>query len=136
MTMEEARDDCARQNVTNDMSGNAFGISGQFGNIYGDVHFHGPNSVPHPSCDAPKQDEDIVGAKRKKREAAERARQRLEAEDNKAIKGCGLLVLVLAAPGFAVLGYCTHDWTTAAVLVGIAAALLFLWGGGLVMRGR
>lgn len=142
--MEASRDDFEQQHVDNDMSGNVYGTSGQFGNVYGDVHFHGPTSVPPPSDGAPKQAEGVGGAKRKKnsakgkrqrREAAERARHQLRADNNKAIKGCGLLVLGLAVPGFIYLGLMTRDWAAACVVVGVAAVILFLGGAGMAMRG-
>ncbi|MFJ6695575.1 hypothetical protein ACIQM4_05840 [Streptomyces sp. NPDC091272] len=142
--MEASQDDFDRQHVENDMSGNVYGTSGQFGNVYGDVHFHGPTSAPPPFDGAPKQAEGVRRAKRKKnstrgkrqrREAAERARQQLRADDNKAIKGCGLLVLGLAVPGFIYLGLVTRDWAATGVVVGVVAVVLFLGGAGMAMRG-
>ncbi|WP_406337643.1 hypothetical protein [Streptomyces sp. NBC_00649] len=143
--MGASRDDFERQNVDNDISGTVYGATGQFGHVYGDVHFHGPSSTPHqPPPVSPKQGEAEAGAKRKKkdgakarrkrREAAERARQQRRVEDRKAIKGCGLLVLILGFSGFAVLGFYTQEWATAGVLMGVVAIVLFLWGAGMAMH--
>ncbi|MEV0093679.1 hypothetical protein [Streptomyces sp. NPDC050738] len=143
--MGASRDDSEQQNVDNDISGSISGAAGQFGNVYGDVHLHGPSSMPHRPKDEPsKQGEGTTGAKRKKkdgaksrrkrREVAERARRQRREEDRKAIKGCGLLVLLVGMSGFVALGFYTREWATAGVLMGVVAIVLFLWGAGMALR--
>ncbi|MDF2272096.1 hypothetical protein P2Q00_42805 [Streptomyces coacervatus] len=138
-------DDSEQPNVNNDISGTVYGTTGQFGNVYGDVHIHGPSSMPHPPKTEPSQQgEAVAGAKRRKRDRAKtkrkrrkadgRARQQRREEDRKAIKGCGLLVLLLGVSGFVALGLYTREWATAGVLMGVVAIIVFLWGAGMAMH--
>ncbi|MGW2700632.1 hypothetical protein [Streptomyces sp. NPDC001340] len=143
--MRASRDDFDRQDVDNDISGNVYGVAGQFGNVYGDVHIHGQSTTPPPPNNEPPSQAEAVArakrktkggakARRKRRDAAERARQQRREEDRKAIKGCGLLVLLLGVSGLVALGFYTQEWATAGALVGVVAILLFLWGAGLAMH--
>ncbi|WP_142881340.1 hypothetical protein [Streptomyces malaysiensis] len=139
--MGASHDDFDRQDVDNDISGTVYGAAAQFGNVYGDVHFHGPSTPHFPDAEKPKQGANAANrkkgganAKGKKREAAEQAKQRRREEDKKAVKGCALLVLLLGVIGFSALGFYTHDWATAGLLVGVISVVLFLWGAGMTLH--
>ncbi|MET9146514.1 hypothetical protein [Streptomyces sp. NPDC004042] len=142
--MGAPQDNFDRQDIENEISGHIYGVAGQFGNVYGDVHVHGP-STPHPPNNEPsRQDAPVekkvgkkqggVEAKRMRREAAEQARLQRRDEDRKTIRGCGFLVLLLGVPGFVTLGLYTQEWLTAGVLTGVVAIILFLWGAGVAMH--
>ncbi|WP_030671021.1 hypothetical protein [Streptomyces sp. NRRL B-1347] len=102
-------EDRERSGTDNDISGHVTGPVGQFGTVFGDVHFHEPS--------APKAPADTGAAA----SAARKKEPRPPREPGPA-QSCGCAISH-AASGLAITFAVTGHWTYAAICVGVLLVL-------------
>ncbi|QDQ09486.1 hypothetical protein [Streptomyces spectabilis] len=102
-------EDRERSGIDNDISGHVTGPVGQFGNVFGDVHFHEP-SAPKDATDTG------AGA------STARSRPRRPRREPGPAQSCGCAI-THAASGLAITFAATGHWTYAAICVGVLLVL-------------